>query len=86
MRSVPRDSSFAGQSRSTLKPHSLINPNLELAHAQQAENEITDDNSHSRHPQCAIASEVGHTSDTTSITSEDAHWPPATLALQPVSR
>jgi hypothetical protein len=32
------------------EPHSLINPNLELAHAQQAANEITDDNSHSRHP------------------------------------
>jgi hypothetical protein len=45
--------------------HSLINPNLELTHAQQAAEEITDDNSHSRHPRCAITSEGGHTSDTT---------------------
>jgi hypothetical protein len=50
------------------KPHS--NPNPELAHAQQEANEITDNNSHSRHPQCAITSEGGHTSDTTSFTSE----------------
>jgi hypothetical protein len=64
-----RDSSFSFQRRSTLKPHSLINPTLELAHAQQATNEITDNNSHSIHPQCAITSEVGHPLDTTSITS-----------------
>jgi hypothetical protein len=43
------------------KHHSLINPNLELAHAQQAANEITDDNSHSGHPQCVITSEGDHT-------------------------
>jgi hypothetical protein len=48
--SVPRDPSFACQNRSTTKPHSLINPNLELAHARQAANDITGDNSHSRHP------------------------------------
>jgi hypothetical protein len=56
------------------KHHSLINPNLELATAQHATNEITDNNSHSRHPQCAITSEGGHTTDTTSFTSEGAHW------------
>jgi hypothetical protein len=31
--SVPRDPSFACQIRSTTKPHSLTNPNIELAHA-----------------------------------------------------
>jgi hypothetical protein len=75
--SVPRDSSFPCQSRSTPKHHSLINPNLELAHAQQTANEITDDNSHSKHPQYVITTEGGHTSDTTSLTSEGAHWLPA---------
>jgi hypothetical protein len=74
----PRDSSFTCQSCSTLKPHSLINPTVELTHSQQAANKITDDNSHTRHPQCAITSEGGHTSDTASITSEGAHWLPAT--------
>jgi hypothetical protein len=54
--------------------------------ALQAANKITDNNSHPRHPQCAITSESGHTSDTTSFTSEGAHWLPATLAPQPVSR
>jgi hypothetical protein len=83
---VPRDSSLACKSRSTPKPHSLINPNLELVHDQQAANEITDNNSHSRHPHCAITSEGGHTSDTTSFTSEGAHWLPGPLASQPVSR
>jgi hypothetical protein len=84
--SSPRDSSWACQRRPTFNPHSLIKPNLELAHAQQAANEITDDNSHSKHPQCAITSEGGHTSDTTSITYEGAHWLPAPLGPQPVSR
>jgi hypothetical protein len=54
------------------KPHSLTNPNLELTHSQPAANEITDDNSHSKHPRCAITSEGGHTSDTTCITIEGA--------------
>jgi hypothetical protein len=84
--SVPHNPSFVCQSRSTLKPHSLINPNFELADAQQAANEITDDNSDSRHPQCAITSEGGHTSDTPPITSEGAHWLPETLTPQHVSR
>jgi hypothetical protein len=83
---VPRDSSFACQSRSTLKPHSLINSNFELAHAQQEAKEITDDNSHSRHPKTAITSEGGHPEDTTSITSQGVHWLPSTLAPQLVSR
>jgi hypothetical protein len=83
--SIPRDSSFASQSRSTPKPHSLVNQNLELAYAQHAANEITYNNSHSRHPQWAITSEGGHTYDTTSCTSEGAHWLPATLASQSVS-
>jgi hypothetical protein len=34
----------------------LINPNFELVHAHQAANAITNDNSHRRHPQCAITS------------------------------
>jgi hypothetical protein len=74
------------QSRPTTKPHSLINPNIELAHVQQAANEFTDDNSHSRHPRCAITTEGGHTLHTMSLTSEGAHWIPATLATQPVPR
>jgi hypothetical protein len=45
-----RDPSFACHTRSTIKHHSLINPNLELAHSRQAANWITDENSHSRHP------------------------------------
>jgi hypothetical protein len=64
--SVPRDSSFACQGRPTPKPRSLINPNLEIVHAHQAANEITDDNSHPRHPQCAISSEGGRSKETTS--------------------
>jgi hypothetical protein len=52
----------------------------------QAAKEITDDNSHSRRPQCAITSEGGHTSDNPSITSEGAHWLPETLTPQPVAR
>jgi hypothetical protein len=57
----PCNSSFASQSRPTPKPRSLLNSNLELAHAHRAANTITDDNSHPRHPQCAITSEGGHT-------------------------
>jgi hypothetical protein len=57
---VPRDSSSACQGRHTPRPLSLFNPNLELARTHQAANEITDDNSHPRHPQCAITS-VGQT-------------------------
>jgi hypothetical protein len=57
----PRDPSCACQGRPTPKPRSIIKPNLELAHAHRATNEITDDNSHPRHPQCAITSEGGHT-------------------------
>jgi hypothetical protein len=84
--SVPCNTCFTCHSRSTPKPRSLINPNTELAHAQQAANEISDDNPHSRHPRQAITTEDGHTSDTTSFTSEGAHWIPATLATQPVLR
>jgi hypothetical protein len=57
----PHNSRFASQSRFTPQPRSPTQPNLELANAHQAANEITDDNSHSRHPQCAISSEGGHT-------------------------
>jgi hypothetical protein len=46
----------------------------------------SDENPHSRHPRQAITTEGGHTSDTTSFTSEGAHWIPATLATQPVPR
>jgi hypothetical protein len=58
---LPRDTSFTCQGRPTPKPRSLTNPHIELAHAHQAENEITENNSHPRHPQCAITSEGGHT-------------------------
>jgi hypothetical protein len=84
--SVPHNSSFASQSRFTTNPRSPTSPNLELANAHQAANEITDDNSHSSHSQCTITSEGGHTSDATSINSEGAHWFPATLAPKPVPR
>jgi hypothetical protein len=47
--SVPCNTSFTCHNHSRRKPHSLTNPNLDLDHARQAENEITDDNSHSRH-------------------------------------
>jgi hypothetical protein len=50
------------------KPRSLINPNLELAHAQQATHGTSDDNPHSRYPRQAINTEGGHTSDATSFT------------------
>jgi hypothetical protein len=70
--SVPRDSSFACQSRYTPNHHSLTNPNLELTHSQPAANDITDDNSHSKYPICAITSEGGHTSVTTCITTKGA--------------
>jgi hypothetical protein len=84
--SVPRDSSSACQGRPSPRPRSLFNPNLELARTHQAANEITYDNSRPRHPQCAITTEGGHTQDTTSLTSEGAHWLPDTLTPQPVSR
>jgi hypothetical protein len=77
--SVPCDPSFACHSHSMTKPDSLTNPNLTLAHSRQAANEITNDNSHSRHPQSAITTEGGHT-------SEGAHWVPRPLTTQPVSR
>jgi hypothetical protein len=57
----PPDPSSACQVRPTSRPHSLFNPNLELACTHHAANEITDDNSHPRHPQCDITSEGGHT-------------------------
>jgi hypothetical protein len=81
----PRNSSFASQRRATPKPHSLRNTNPELANARQAANEITDNNSNSRHPQCLITSEGGHTSDTASFTFEGDQRLPATLAAQPVA-
>jgi hypothetical protein len=84
--SVPRDPICACQRRPTPKPRSNITPNLELSHDHRATNKIPNDNSHPRHPQCAITSEGGHTSDTTSITSEGAHSLPGTLAPQLVSR
>jgi hypothetical protein len=83
---VPRDPSFACHTRSTPKPHSLINPNLRLTHAQQAANEIKDGSSQSRHPRFSITTKGGQPSGTTSFTSEGAHWILATLTSQPVSR
>jgi hypothetical protein len=61
------------------KPHYLTKPTLALYHAPQAANEITNDNSHSKHPQSAITTEGGHT-------SEGAHWVPRPLTTKPVSR
>jgi hypothetical protein len=62
---------------SMTKHHSLTKPNLALAHARQAANEITNDNSHSRHSHSAITTEGGQT-------SEGAHWVPRTHTTQPV--
>jgi hypothetical protein len=74
------------QGRPKPRPRSFFNPNLELARIHHAANEITDQNSHPRHPQRTITSKGGHTWDTKSITSEGVHWLPDTLAPQPVSR
>jgi hypothetical protein len=68
------------------KHNSLTNPNLDLAHARHPANEITDDNSDSRHPRYAITTEGGHTLDTTSFTSEGAQWIPRAHTTQHVSR
>jgi hypothetical protein len=58
---VSRASSCAPTGLTTPKPCCTINPNLELAHAHNATNEIKNDNSHPRLPQCVITSEGGHT-------------------------
>jgi hypothetical protein len=82
---VSRASSCASTGLPTTKPCYIIKPNLELSHAHKATNEITDDNSHPRLPQCAITSEGGHTKNTTPITSEGAHSFTETLSPQLVS-
>jgi hypothetical protein len=50
----------------------IIQPNLSFSHAPAASNEITDNNSHTRHNQRAITSEGGHTKDAQPITSKGA--------------
>jgi hypothetical protein len=50
--SASRASSCASTGLPTPKPCCIIKTNLELSHAHSATNEITDDNSHPRHPQC----------------------------------
>jgi hypothetical protein len=67
-------------------PCRIIKPNLELSHAPIATNKINDNNSHTRHPQCAITSEGGHAYNTPPITSKGAHSLLETLSPQLVPR
>jgi hypothetical protein len=53
-------------------PRRIIQSNLCFSHAPAAPNEITDNNSRSRHNQHTITSEGGHTNDASSVTSEGA--------------
>jgi hypothetical protein len=53
-------------------PHRIIQSNISFSHAPDARNEITDNNSRSRHNQRAITSEGGHTNDKSAFTSEGA--------------
>jgi hypothetical protein len=66
-------------------PCRIIKPNLRLSHAHIATNEITYNNSHTRHLQRAITSEGGHT-NAQPITSEGAHSLAATLSPQLVPK
>jgi hypothetical protein len=49
------------------------NPIIDSPIPPAAPNEITENNSRSRHNQRAITSEGGHTNDEQSVTSEGAH-------------
>jgi hypothetical protein len=50
IKAAPCNTSVTSHNHSTPKPHSFPSPKMGLAHAQPTANEITDDNSHSRHP------------------------------------
>jgi hypothetical protein len=53
-------------------PRRIIQSNLSFSHSPAAPNEITDNNSRSRHNQRAITSEGRHTNDESAFTSEGA--------------
>jgi hypothetical protein len=65
-------SSSPCQGHSRHMPRRIIRSNLRFSHASAAPNEITDNNSRSRHNQRAITSEGGHTNDESAFTSEGA--------------
>jgi hypothetical protein len=66
------NSSSSCQGHSTNKPHRIIQSNIEFCRAPAASNEITDNNSRSRHNQHAITSEGGHTNVESAFTPEGA--------------
>jgi hypothetical protein len=80
--SVTHASGCTSRGPPTPMPCRIITSNLELSHALIATKEIPDDNSHTRHSQCDITSEGGHTSDTPPITSEGAQSLTETLSPQ----
>jgi hypothetical protein len=61
LNSISHASSFASEGHYTPMHCSIIKPNLRLSHAPIATNEISDNNSNTRHLQRAITSEGGHT-------------------------
>jgi hypothetical protein len=85
-RSHSRPSSCTSQGHSTPMPRRIIQSNLDFSHAPAAPNEITDNNSRSRHNQRAITSEGGHTNDASSVTSEGANTLTKSLSPQLVPR
>jgi hypothetical protein len=64
----------------------IIQSNLSFSHVPATSNEITYNNSHTRHNQRAITSEGGHTKDAQPITSEGAHSLTESLSPQPVPK
>jgi hypothetical protein len=54
-------------------PRRITQSNLSISHAPATSDEVTDNNSRSRHTQRAITSEGGHTNDVQSVTSEGAN-------------
>jgi hypothetical protein len=60
----------------------IIQSHVSLSHAPTTTNEITDNNSHTRHDQHAITSEGGHASNATPVTSEGAYLISKTISTQ----
>jgi hypothetical protein len=63
-----------------------IQSNLSFSHSPAAPNEITNNNSHSRHNQRAITSEGGHTNDECAFASEGANTLNKSFPLKLVPR
>jgi hypothetical protein len=76
----------ASHGQTTHMPFRIIQSNLSFSHAPNASNEITDNNSHTRHKQRAITSEGGHTKDSQPITPEGAHSLAESLSPQLVPK